>query len=202
MLKVEGKLYKILDFIYNMIFLNLITAISSLGIITLGASIGSALAVCINFIEKKELYVKGIFIKNFKKNFKQSTIITVIYLLFFMLLNYRIELITTNKIFIFLNYFLKVHITITFFMSLIILQRHKLKISQIIKGALIIVNKNLYIILPFLILPFINMTFVKYQFFLFICTGLGITVLIITYDIFFIYKKYEKDLDELSKVSE
>lgn len=74
----EGKLYKGITWIGNIFFLNLCWILFSLPIITIGASTVAAHAMMFKIMENKEGYLFKGFVKEFKANFKQGTVLWLI----------------------------------------------------------------------------------------------------------------------------
>lgn len=71
----DNKFFDILEKITNLVILNLLCIISSLPIITIGASITATYSVATQIANNKEPYVVKEFIKRFKENLKTSTIV-------------------------------------------------------------------------------------------------------------------------------
>ena len=71
-----GSLYdRIFGFLGQLIALNLLWIVCSLPVITAGASITALYSVMFKIIKKEEGYIIKSFLKAFRQNFKQSTII-------------------------------------------------------------------------------------------------------------------------------
>lgn len=88
----EGPLMVFLGKMADLIWLNILTAICCIPIITAGASITAMYAITIKMVNKEEGYITKGFFKAFKDNFKQATIIWLIILAFAALFygDYRI----------------------------------------------------------------------------------------------------------------
>ena len=74
----EGKLYKAITWIGNLFFLNLCWLLFSLPIVTIGASTVAAHSMMFKLMEDKEGYLFKGFVKAFKENFVQGTILWLI----------------------------------------------------------------------------------------------------------------------------
>ncbi|MGM0509097.1 MAG: DUF624 domain-containing protein [Fusobacteriota bacterium] len=173
MLKIDTKLYKVADFIYKIVLLNILLIMGSLGVVTIGASISATLFMWTKIFKGEDSHIIKDFISKYKDNLKQSSIITIGFIIIFMLLTYRIE----NKMMLYLNYFLKVHLVVTTLLSLYVISKYNMKLKEILIFSFIRVNRNMYILIPFLIIPYIHMFIVKYVVFLFILTGGSLTLL-------------------------
>ena len=66
-------IYSILEFIFDMIWLNVLTLIMCLPILTLGSSVVALYETSEKVLFKREGYVNKVFFNSFKKNFKKST---------------------------------------------------------------------------------------------------------------------------------
>lgn len=69
----------------DLIYLNFLTLICCIPIITIGASLTALNYVTLKIVRNEEGYITRSFFKSFKQNFKQATIIWLIMLLFFFI---------------------------------------------------------------------------------------------------------------------
>lgn len=69
----------------DLIYLNFLTLICCIPIITIGASLTALNYVTLKMVRNEEGYITRSFFKSFKQNFKQATIIWMIMLLFFFI---------------------------------------------------------------------------------------------------------------------
>ncbi|MBQ9765906.1 MAG: DUF624 domain-containing protein [Lachnospiraceae bacterium] len=74
----EGKFFRGLEKIVNVVYLNILWIIFSLPIITIGASTTALFSVMMKLARDREGYIFQGFWKAFKENFKQSTLIWLI----------------------------------------------------------------------------------------------------------------------------
>lgn len=77
---VDGGLYRFLSKFWDLVKLNLLWAIFSLPIITMGAATVAAYSVAMKMVDDEESYVARTFVKEFKANWKQGTILGLIFL--------------------------------------------------------------------------------------------------------------------------
>ncbi len=78
----DNPVWRFLSRMADLLILNLLFIVCSLPIITIGASITGVYYVCLKLREQEEGYVMKNFFKAFKENFKQSTLIWLIMLVF------------------------------------------------------------------------------------------------------------------------
>jgi uncharacterized membrane protein YesL len=74
----DNKFFELLGKITDIVILNVLFIISSLPIVTIGASLCATYTVAMQMVKDEETYIVKEFIKRFKSNFKQSTIIWLI----------------------------------------------------------------------------------------------------------------------------
>lgn len=74
----DSPLMKFLSRMTDVLWLNILTVVCSLPIVTAGASFTALHYVCLKMVRDEEGYVTKDFFKSFKKNFKQATIIWLI----------------------------------------------------------------------------------------------------------------------------
>lgn len=85
-LKGARKFYNVMDKFGDLFYLNILFLLTSLPIITIGASFTALYTVTNKMVDDDEPPVKEAYFKAFKENFKQSTIIWVIDLIIFYLM--------------------------------------------------------------------------------------------------------------------
>ncbi len=85
-LSLDSPLMKFLNRMTDVLWLNILTIVCSLPIVTIGASFTALHYVCLKMVRDEEGYITKDFFKSFKKNFKQATIIWVIVLLLTLLI--------------------------------------------------------------------------------------------------------------------
>ncbi len=71
----DGVVYKVSSLIWDLFLLNLLWVVFSIPIVTMGASTTALFYVCGKRVNGNEGYIFSDFLKSFKMNFKQSTII-------------------------------------------------------------------------------------------------------------------------------
>lgn len=79
---------RILERIFDILLLNLLWVICSIPVFTIGASTTALYSVTLKLVAKEEGYIVKSFLKAFKNNFKQSTIIWMLAMLLGLLLGY------------------------------------------------------------------------------------------------------------------
>lgn len=96
---VDSKLMGFMNTFADLLWLNLLTVISSLPIVTIGASFTAMHAVLLKIRKNDEDHITRTFFKAFKENLRQSTIIWIIYLIYYGALFCNFYLIA-NQLFI------------------------------------------------------------------------------------------------------
>lgn len=76
--KVDGPFYRFISRLFDLIILNFLWLVFSLPIITIGASTSAAFCVTLKMAEDKEGYIGKAFLKGFRENLKQGTILGLI----------------------------------------------------------------------------------------------------------------------------
>lgn len=77
---VDGGLYRFLSRFWDLVKLNFLWMLFSLPIVTMGASTVAAYSVALKMVDDEECYVARSFVKEFKRNWKQGTIMGIIFL--------------------------------------------------------------------------------------------------------------------------
>ncbi len=90
----DSPFMKFLNRMTDLLWLNLLTIVCSIPIITAGASFTALHYTCLKMVRDEEGYITKDYFKSFKQNFKQATIIWVITLLLaaLIIMDYRIIL--------------------------------------------------------------------------------------------------------------
>ncbi len=77
----EGKFFTFMDKIGSLFWINLLTFVCCIPVITIGASLTACYYVTLKMVRNEEGYLTKSFFKSFKMNFRQSTVIWLIGLL-------------------------------------------------------------------------------------------------------------------------
>lgn len=80
-LDIDSPLMRVLNKVADLIYLNILTVICCIPIITIGASMTALHYVLLKMVKNEEGYVTKSFFKSFKQNFKEATLIWLILLL-------------------------------------------------------------------------------------------------------------------------
>lgn len=91
---VEGPLIIVLTKIADIIILNLLVIICSLPVFTIGASYTALYYVTLKMVKNEEAYTVRSFFKSFKMNFKQATVIWVVFLFAGVLMFFDLKIIS------------------------------------------------------------------------------------------------------------
>lgn len=76
----DSPLMNFLSTVADLLWLNVLTIVTSIPIITIGASFTALNYMCIKIVRGEEVYITKGFFKSFKENFRQSTVIWLIFL--------------------------------------------------------------------------------------------------------------------------
>lgn len=135
----DSKFWNILDKITDMVVLNFLFIVSSIPIVTIGASLSAIYSVSLKKVENKDVYVVKEFIKNFKENFKVSTIVWILMMLvgFVLLLDFHISNLLSNKALSIMLQFISTLIGIVYLFSLIYIFPIISKFDNTIKNTFI-----------------------------------------------------------------
>lgn len=82
----DGWLYRFLNRLWDLIVLNILFIITSIPLITIGASVSALYTVTIKGVRKEDSYIVRSYLKAFKENFKKATVIWIILLVFWIVL--------------------------------------------------------------------------------------------------------------------
>ncbi len=92
----EGKFFSFMDKIGSLFWINLLTFICCIPIVTIGASLTACYYVTLKMVRNEEGYLTKSFFKSFKMNFKQSTAIWLIGLVLGFVFFADIHIINSN----------------------------------------------------------------------------------------------------------
>ena len=71
----DAPLFRILSTLYDLIILNLLTALGCLPVVTIGASLTAMHFVLIAMVRDEEPDIARSFLRSFRENFRQSTLV-------------------------------------------------------------------------------------------------------------------------------
>lgn len=201
----DNKFFEALGKISDIVILNFLFIISCIPIITIGASVTATYSVAMKMTKDEETYITKEFIRQFKENFKTSTIIWMIMLVigtvlvfdFYMSRLVLDEVMSKVLQFIFTMVSIVFVFTLTYVFPIIAKFENTIK-NTMINSALISIQNLPYTILTIvinlsellLILLFSN----YWGHILFLYTALGYGLIIYTNSIFFnrVFDKYIK----------
>ncbi|MBQ7956008.1 MAG: DUF624 domain-containing protein [Lachnospiraceae bacterium] len=92
----DSPLVRVLNKIADLMWLNILTIIFSIPIVTFGASLTAAHYVALKILRNEEGYIAREFLKSFKTNFKQATVVWLIALLAIIILIADFVIMRTN----------------------------------------------------------------------------------------------------------
>ncbi len=148
-LSTDSLFYKICDFIYHILVTSILWLVFSIPVFTIGASTTSAFYIGDKFIGNKSDNIIKQFIKSFRQNFKQSTILWIIYsaanLSLYCIFYLSKENKTIIKIILPLIIIIAFELLITYFYAFYLTAKYYMDIKSILKLSFFLSNR--YIIL-------------------------------------------------------
>lgn len=189
--------------IFDLVVLNLLFIICCIPIVTIGASFTAMYSVTLKMVINEESHIIRGFLKSFKQNFRQGTIIGMIAIIItlFIIIDLRIIGITGSdrlKVLQVLCYIVAIWGYIIFLYAFPILSRFEITIKEVFKNSFVIsiVNFKWTILLIILNVPFMLMLFYSgvSMFLLFtilIICGFSVLALIQSFIFYKIFKKHE-----------
>lgn len=163
----DGKLMGYLRVFANLLWLNILTVICSLPIITIGASFTAMHTVLFQIRKNDEDRITRNFFKAFKENLMQSTIIWMIYLIYYggLLFNFNLianQVLILPNLIIWVLFFLLIVTTISLVWVFILQSHYRNSIFATVKNSFIIAIANLgstIVMLLLFIAPFVLLLF-------------------------------------------
>lgn len=203
LLKYDSKFWVILDRITDIVILNFLFIVASIPIVTIGASVSATYSVSFKHIKNEDISVSKEFIKNFRENFKVSTILWILMIVVggVLLLDFHISNLIYNEVLSIMLKFISILVGIIYLFSLTYMFPIISKFDNTIKNT--IINSILISIqsLPYtIIMIFMNMLWIilifsfenyfKYILFFYIIIGFGIVSYINSIFLNKIFDKY------------
>ena len=168
MFSIDGKLWRFLSKMADLIIVNVIFIICSIPVITIGASKTALYEVARKIRRDEESSILKNFFSSFKKHFKKSTIIWLMYLLCMVMIGVnlyacifiRMGLLTTIFMMATAMVLFVVNITFVYTIMLVVYEDENLKVSLLKGGGLAIANLPFSILMITMeIMPFILLFF-------------------------------------------
>lgn len=168
----DGIFYKVGTLIFDMFFLNLLWFVFSLPIVTMGASTTALFYVCGKKVRGEEGYIFRDFWKSFKMNFKQSTIVWLLFLLvaFILIVDFKNISIMGSmaRYFSIMLFVISFESFITYLYVFPILSKFYIKTTRLIKTSFFMANKHLLTTIGCILIAIAAFyIFYKFPFFMF-----------------------------------
>lgn len=189
MLSPKSGLYRFLEFAYKIVLVNFLIILGSIGVFTIGTSISSAFYIIRKIVRGEDRYVIKDFFRFYKENLIKTSIISLVFAVLFFLLNYNVSIISPNMFFRILQYLLIYHLLTTTIFALFLNTKHDIGVRRIFTISFVLVNRNLYILGPFLVIPYYMMFLLQYIPFVFFIVGFSLLVLLLNFVLEVVYKK-------------
>lgn len=212
--QIDNPFFRFMGNVADLVILNFLFLICCIPIVTIGASFTAAYYVALKKVRGEESYIARSFFHSFKQNFRQSTIIWLIFLFLGILLSFDFQIIKSleGSAAVILNYLM---IVAAFFSIMIflyvfpILARFYNPIKTTLKNALLMAVRHLpYTILMvaitagFLFITFLNYTSLAYSLLIWIVIGFALIIFINSYFFRKIFDCYMPSEEQEQKISE
>ena len=147
-LDINGKLYFIISKVTDLVILNVLYLLCCIPIVTIGAATTGLYYVALKMAENSEAYIFRSFMKSFKENFRQATVIWMIFLCLgvFIALDFRIVLTSASQAFRMISYvlgFIAVLFSFTFLYTFPVLSKFYNPIRITLQNALLMALRHL-----------------------------------------------------------
>ena len=195
----DNTLIKFLSLISDAMIVGLLWLLTSLLVVTIGASTTAAYYVLLRRISDRESSIVSDYFKSFKENFKNSTIIFIVISLFSLLNLYNMLYNQVSGIFGLIIYGLQIILGIELIFVYIhffpLAARFDLRLKQLVRTAIILANKHLFItlthgaLLVAIVWFSLNAPFV-------IVFSVGFYCWLSSYMLIKVYRKYKPDMDK------
>lgn len=157
----DSKFMQVANKVADLMWLNILTLVCCLPIFTIGAAVTAMHNVLLKIYRNEEGYITKQYFKSFKENFKQSTLIFLIYifLLIVFILDFRIIIngvIAVPKFLLYVLLALAIIAAISYVWVFVLQSRYENKIRTTIKNSLVVgISKPWYstMMLLFLLIP-------------------------------------------------
>lgn len=138
----DNKLMQFLSKVEQLMRLNMLTLLCCIPIVTIGASFTAMHSVLLKFYRKKEPYIGKAFFKAFKDNFKQATIIWILYFVigiflgldFYFLKTLEMEI---NPVYMYVLYIITAGFLFSLQWVFVLLSRYENTVKGTIKNSLV-----------------------------------------------------------------
>ncbi len=146
---INGKVFRFGTKLTDIIWLNILTTICCIPIFTIGPALTAMHYVLLRIYRDEEGYITRSYFKSFKENFKQATVIWLIYLAVIAVLGLDTWIVTkgqmeVGKIFKYGLAFIGILGTISLSWVFVLQSRYENKISVTIKNSFIVAIANLF----------------------------------------------------------
>ena len=139
----DSKFMQVANKFADLMLLNILTLVCCVPIFTIGAAVTAMHSVLLKIYRNEESYITKQYFKSFKENFKQSTLIFLIYifLLIVFILDFRIitsGVITVPKFLLYVLLALAILAAISYVWVFVLQSRYENKIRTTIKNSLVV----------------------------------------------------------------
>lgn len=211
---IDNPFFRFMGNVADLVILNFLFLICCIPIVTIGASFTAAYYVALKKVRGEESYIARSFFHSFKQNFRQSTIIWLIFLFLGILLSFDFQIINTleGSVSVILNYLMIVAVLFSIMIFLYVfpvLARFYNPIKITLKNALLMAVRHLpYTILMFgitagfIFITFLNYTSLAYGLLIWIVIGFALIIFINSYFFRKVFDYYTPSEEQAPKKSE
>jgi len=192
--RIDGPFYKFGTILYYLVVSNILWAIFSIPVFTVGASTTALFYVMGKIVRDDDIQVVKNFWSSFKLNFKQSTVIWLILLIISFIVHININNIsmfgTISRLILSIQLFIAFEIILTTIYIFPLISRFDMKIPSLFKTALILGNKHLLTTLLCISCLCINTVLLYFVPGLLVLFFISLNALCISFLMHRIFKKY------------
>ncbi len=201
----DNPLMRFLSRLFDLIILNLLFIFSCIPVITIGAALSAIYQVLFKIIDKKDPYIFKGYIKAFKENFKQATLLWIFVVLIGISISFATSAInvTADQGYEFLQipvWVLVFIISAVAVYAFPLLSRYQCGIVQLLKNAFVLSITNIPVTVIIIVFPLgllyfastvsLNVAAIYCIIFTIGCSG---TLYLVSYVLFQIFKKFENE---------
>jgi uncharacterized membrane protein YesL len=192
---IDGKFYKYSTYIGDVLIVAIMWAIATLPVVTFGAATTAFYYVTTRQLSDHEGYVTHDFVKSFKSNFIEATIVTLIYLFMLGCVNFTLTHTDKSSIMFWAQFIVLYEIFITGLWIFPVLSRFELKLGELFKKSFQLANMHLPTTLTLTAL-FAAIMWLSYKKPLLIVMLAGVYAVLSSMIFMRVFKKYIPDMDE------
>lgn len=186
---IDSKIYRISEWVYKIIKLNILIILGSLGIVTIGASVSATAYICRKWFEGKDISIFYEFKKSYIENLKFTVIPSLIWLLISLIIAQAQYINTMTKVYFVFQIYTNMLFSIFFYLN----SNYNMPLLKNILFSFKALNLNIWVLIPFYGISYISKFLLYNQPVLLICFGFGMILILINILIYVVLKKYKSE---------